>query len=63
VVGNLYQVYALQYGDQTRKKQTPWPESTSELYWQSDRRLSGMLVAIFADTGLSRSQCDGTLLP
>jgi hypothetical protein len=23
VVGNLYQVYALQYGDQTRKKQTP----------------------------------------
>jgi hypothetical protein len=34
----------------TRK--TPWPESASELYQPSDRRLSGKLVPTFADRGL-----------
>jgi hypothetical protein len=28
---------------------TPWPESASELYWPSDRRLSARLVPTFAD--------------
>jgi hypothetical protein len=32
-------------------KQTPWPESTSELYRQSGRRLSAKLVPTFADRG------------
>jgi hypothetical protein len=32
------------------KKQTPWPESASELYEQSDLRLSAKLVSTFADT-------------
>jgi hypothetical protein len=32
-------------------KQTPWPESTSELYRPSDRRLSAKLVSTFADRG------------
>jgi hypothetical protein len=32
-------------------KQTPWSESASELYRPSDRRLSGNLVANFADRG------------
>jgi hypothetical protein len=31
------------------KNQTPWPESASELYRQSDRRLSVKLVPTFAD--------------
>jgi hypothetical protein len=30
-------------------KQSPWPESASELYWPSDRRLSAKLVPIFED--------------
>jgi hypothetical protein len=30
---------------------TPWPESASELYRPSDRRLSAKLVPIFADRG------------
>jgi hypothetical protein len=34
-----------------QKKQTPWPESASELYRQSDRRLSATLVLTFADRG------------
>jgi hypothetical protein len=29
----------------------PWPESASELYRSSDRRLSGKLVPNFADRG------------
>jgi hypothetical protein len=33
---------------------TPWPESASELYWQSDRRLSTKLVPIFVDRGCHR---------
>jgi hypothetical protein len=31
------------------KKRTSWPESVSELYQPSDRRLSAKLVPIFAD--------------
>jgi hypothetical protein len=30
-------------------KKTPWPESASELYHPSDRRLSAKLVPTFAD--------------
>jgi CBS-domain-containing membrane protein len=30
---------------------TPWPESASELYQPSDRRLSAKLVPTFADRG------------
>jgi hypothetical protein len=30
---------------------TPWPESSSELYWPSDRRLSPNLVPTIADRG------------
>jgi hypothetical protein len=33
------------------KKQTPCPESASELYRPSDRRLSAKLVRTFADRG------------
>jgi CBS-domain-containing membrane protein len=33
------------------KKKTPWPESASELYRPSDRRLSEKLVPTFADRG------------
>jgi hypothetical protein len=40
-------------------KQTPWPESASELYRPCDRRLSEKLVPTFADRGVSRSQCGG----
>jgi hypothetical protein len=32
-------------------KQTPWPESTSELHRPSDRRFSAKLVPTFADRG------------
>jgi hypothetical protein len=38
------------------KKQTPWPETASELYRPSDRHLSAKLVPNFADRGVSRSQ-------
>jgi hypothetical protein len=34
-----------------KTKKTPWPESTNELYRQSDSRLSAKLVPIFADRG------------
>jgi hypothetical protein len=43
--------------------QTPWPESASELYRPSDRRLSAIIVPTFTDRGVSRSQCDGFLPP
>jgi hypothetical protein len=36
---------------QAKRKRTPWPESASELYRPSDRRLSVKLVSTFADTG------------
>jgi hypothetical protein len=32
-------------------KKTPWPESASELYRLSDRRLPAKLVSSFADKG------------
>jgi hypothetical protein len=41
-------------------KQTPWPESASELYRPSDRRLSAKLVANFVDTEVSRGQHGGS---
>jgi hypothetical protein len=41
-------------------KQTPCPESASELYRPSDLRLSAKLVPRFADTGVSRSQRGGS---
>jgi hypothetical protein len=44
-------------------KQAPWPESASELYLPSDRRLSVKLVPTFAERGVSRSQHDGCLRP
>jgi CBS-domain-containing membrane protein len=34
---------------QTKKKQIPWPESTTELYLPNDRRLSEKLVPNFAN--------------
>jgi CBS-domain-containing membrane protein len=34
-----------------KNKETPWPESASELYRPSDRRLSAKLVPTFADRG------------
>jgi hypothetical protein len=45
---------------QTKNKQTPWPESGSELYRPSHRRLSAKLVPTFADRGVSRSQRGGS---
>jgi hypothetical protein len=39
---------------------TVWPESASELYRPSDRRLSAKLVSTLADGGMSRSQRDGS---
>jgi hypothetical protein len=41
-------------------QQTPWPESASELYRPSDRRLLAKLVTTFADRGMSRSQRGGS---
>jgi hypothetical protein len=38
------------------KKKTTWPESASELYRPSDRRLSAKLVSTFGVRGMSRSQ-------
>jgi hypothetical protein len=35
----------------TTKKQIPWPESASELYRPSDRRLSAKWLPTFADKG------------
>jgi hypothetical protein len=41
-------------------KPTPWPESVSELYRSSNRRLWGKLVPTFANTGISLSQRGGS---
>jgi hypothetical protein len=41
---------------QKNRTKTPWPESASELYRQSDSRLSVKLVSSFADRGVSRGQ-------
>jgi hypothetical protein len=48
----LWQLHCL-----TQTKQTPWPESVSELYQPSDRCLSEKLVPTFAGRGVSRGQC------
>jgi hypothetical protein len=42
------------------KKQTPWPESASDLDQASDRRLSEKLVPNFGDREVSRSQRGGS---
>jgi hypothetical protein len=34
-----------------KQKQTPWPQSASELYRPSDRRFSAKLAPTFADRG------------
>jgi hypothetical protein len=34
-----------------KKKKTPWPESASELYQPSDRRLSAKRLPTFANRG------------
>jgi hypothetical protein len=39
------------YNKQRKQHQTPWPESTNELYRLIDHRLSAKLVPIFADRG------------
>jgi hypothetical protein len=41
---------------QPKTKQTPWPESTSELYRPSGRRLPAKLAPTFTDREVSRSQ-------
>jgi hypothetical protein len=38
----------------------PWPESATELYRPSDRRLPAKLVPTFSDRGVSRSQRGGS---
>jgi hypothetical protein len=43
------------------KKQTPWPESVSELYRPGDSCLSAKLVQNFANRGVSRSKRGGSL--
>jgi hypothetical protein len=43
--------------------QIPWPDSASELYSPSDRRLSAKLVPTFADRRVQRSQSGGSLRP
>jgi hypothetical protein len=39
---------------------TPWPESASELYRPSNRRLSEKLVSTFEDRGYHANQRDGS---
>jgi hypothetical protein len=56
---NLFRSQCHQLG--SKIKQTPWPESESELYRPSDRRLSAKLEPTFADRGVSRSQSGGSL--
>jgi hypothetical protein len=41
----------LRFGTSEKQKQTPWPESASELYRPSDRRLSAKIVPTFEDIG------------
>jgi hypothetical protein len=43
-----------------QKKQTPWPESASELYPPNLRRFSAKLVPTFADREASRIQYGGS---
>jgi hypothetical protein len=44
-------------------RQTPWPQSASELYRPSDRRLSAKLVSTFADRRVSSGQCGRSQRP
>jgi hypothetical protein len=43
-----------------KNKQTPWPESASELYRSSDLHFSAKLVTNFAGRGVSRSERGGS---
>jgi hypothetical protein len=43
-----------------KNKQSPWPESVSELYLPSDSRLSAKLLPAFADRRVSLSQSGGS---
>jgi hypothetical protein len=52
----IHIVHEREISYQGKNKQTPWPESTSELYRPSDLRLSAKLVPTFADRGVLRSQ-------
>jgi hypothetical protein len=45
------QSIAIPLPSQNKTKQTPWPESASELYRPSDRRLSAKLVPTLTDRG------------
>jgi hypothetical protein len=49
VSGNNPRLLWESHETQTNKKQTPWPQSASELYRPSDRRLLAKLVPTFAD--------------
>jgi hypothetical protein len=44
-------------------KQTSWPESASEVYRPSDRRLAAKLAPTFTVRGVPRGQRDGSLRP
>jgi hypothetical protein len=44
-----------------QRKKLPRPESATELYRPSDRRLSAKLVPTFADKGVPRRQRDESL--
>jgi hypothetical protein len=59
---NIWYIFLSQvpYWTQYNKKQTPCPESTSELHRLSDRRLSAKLVPTFTDRGVSCSQRSGS---
>jgi hypothetical protein len=51
--------YSSQIKD-TKTNKPPWPESASELYRPSDRRLSVKLVPTFSDRGVLRTQRGGS---
>jgi hypothetical protein len=50
ILGTLQRTHKF-HNNNTNKQQTPWPESASELYRPSDRRLSPKLVPTLADRG------------
>jgi hypothetical protein len=45
------QLLSAKYIFNIKKTKTPWPESASELYRPSDRRLSAKRLPTFADRG------------
>jgi hypothetical protein len=55
--------FAVQQSSTKSNKQTSWPESASELYRPSNRRLSAKLLSSFANRGVSHSQRGGSLRP